>query len=765
MGRLRRRTTGAVLAGVLTLAAAVGLAPSAAADTGLTVSASSRYVLQSKDTSVAATLTLDLRNVTPNQTTSNGVYQYFYNGFSVPVPAGAEDLAATSNGSTLSVSVASTEDASTSMATIRFSNLFYNQSRRITFTYSIPGAPPRSSDWTRVGRGYATFIVSSPGDAGHNTVQVVVPRGMTFESTGEGFEQSTKGSKDAWTVTTNTDETGIWAVVSLRDPDLVEEKTVQVSGTALTLEAFPDDKRWLSFVSGAVTDGIPTLEELVGNDWPGGLQRIREDAAPSLRGYDGWFDSSGNEIVVGEALDDDLILHELSHAWLSEDRFDHRWQYEGLAQVVAERAMLAQGKKAYEHPNASRTAEAAVPLNRWGGGAGTRSTDLEAWAYPASYRVTSLLLDGLDDEQFAAVVGAGIRGERAYDPAGVSDHTGGRTTWERWLDLVETRGETTGASKVFSTWVLTKAQKAELKGRAAARRAFVAIDEADGAWTPPEGLRDAMTLWDFDRAAHVRGEVADLGTDAVAVQQAAEATGLDVPGPVRESYEEAAQDEQYQALAASLPAAAGAITAVGAATDVADEDQGPLGDLGQALLGIDDTAHRALEQLIEGDVDAAGTTAAQVADRAGWVMPLGVGLPLLVLLVLAGVVMLVLLVLRRRSQRPQHPGVAQGVGLDPLEVQELRDPLVVAPQELGVDGGSDRLALDRLEAVAREERHLEGQAEQPREPEVAGAGDETFEHGRADAAAEEGRLDGEGADLSEVLPEDVHRPTADDPAR
>jgi hypothetical protein len=765
MGRMRRRVTGVVLAGVLTLAAGTALAPAASADDGLTVSASSRYVLQAKDTSVEATVTLDLRNVTPNQTTSNGIYQYYYNGFSVPVPAGAEDLVATSNGGTLSVSTAATEDDSTAVATIRFSNLFYNQSRRITFTYSIPGAPPRSSDWTRVGRGYATFIVSSPGDPGHNEVEVVVPSGMSFESTMDAFEQTTKGSRDVWTATENTDDTGIWAVVSLRDPDLVEEKTVEVSGTSVTLEAFPDDTRWLSFVTGAVTDGIPALEDLVGNDWPGGLQRIREDASPSLRGYDGWFDSRSDEIVVGEALDDDLILHELSHAWLSEDRFEHRWQYEGLAQVVAERAMLAEGKKPFTHPNAARTAKAAVPLNRWDGGAGTRSTDLEAWAYPASYRVTSELLDSLDDEQFAAVVGAGIRGERAYDPPGTTDHTGGRTTWKRWLDLVETRGDTTGASKVFSTWVLTTKQKADLKGRAAARKAYAALDEGDGAWTPPEGLRSAMTGWDWKRAADVREQVAGLGADAVAVQQAAEATGLDVPFTVRDSYQDAALDEQYAALGASLPTAAAAITAVGAATDAAEEDQGPFGELGQALLGIDDSAQQAKEQLTRGDIDAARATADDVTDRAGWVMPLGVGLPLLVLLVVAGLVVLVVALLRRRSQRPQHAGVAEGVGLDPLEVQELRDPLVVAPQQLGVDGGGDRLALDRLEAVAREERHLEGQAEQPRQPELPRPVDEPVEHGRPDTSSEEGRFDGEGADLPEVLPEDVDRSTADDPAR
>ena len=72
------------------------------------------------------------------------------------------------------------------------------------------------------------------------------------------------------------------------------------------------------------------------------------------------------------------------------------------------------------------------------------------------------------------------------------------------------------------------------------------------------------------------------------------------------------------------------------------------------------------------------------------------------------------------SEGAQHPGVAEGVGLDPLEVQELRDALVVRAQQLGVDLRRDGLTIDRGEAVAGEEGDLEGQAEDPLDAEVAG---------------------------------------------
>ena len=57
-------------------------------------------------------------------------------------------------------------------------------------------------------------------------------------------------------------------------------------------------------------------------------------------------------------------------------------------------------------------------------------------------------------------------------------------------------------------------------------------------------------------------------------------------------------------------------------------------------------------------------------------------------------------------------------------VEELRDPLVVGPQELGVDLGGDRLPLDRREAMPSEEVHLEGQAEQPADAQALREGDQ-----------------------------------------
>ncbi|HET9021880.1 MAG TPA: hypothetical protein VFN34_08340 [Ornithinibacter sp.] len=667
MGALgtRRRLpwAGALVAGALLVG------QPALADDGLATEATSRYVLDAKATTVEADVTVRLRNVTPDR----GSLYYYYNAFTVPVPAGAERVRARSEGAPLDVSLRRTEDPSTRLARISFPNLLYGRSRTIELSFDVPGEKPRSADSTRVGPGYATFAVYGVGDSGHNTVEVVAPSSMTFDATRDDFTADESGSRTTHTMTATDGTSGSWAVVSLRDPARTDERTVDAGGVSLLLNGFEDDPRWSRFVAGKVTKGIPALEELVGAPWPGGLERIREDASPSLRGYDGWFDPGDDEIVIGEELDADLIYHELSHAWVSDERFDERWVSEGLAQVLAERAVEATGGKPRTHPDVSRRSEDAVALNEWGGSASSRSAAVDAYAYPASYEATSALTRDLDDKALAAVVGAGIRGERAYDPVGTKDADGGRTTWQRWLDLLQTRAGVADAPKVFQRWALTSEQRAQLGPRADARAEYATVDEADGAWLPPEGLRDAMTAWDFDRAAAVREKVAPLGAAATDVQDAAAAAGMDVPTVVRESYEKAEQDEQYAALATNLPKAATAVTAVARAEDVADQDRDPVSALGAGILGVEGRADEAAALLDDGELDAATAAATAATSRADKALVVGAALPLVAIVLLVGGLLLVRGVRARRVRQREADAVQREAALSALAAIAARD--------------------------------------------------------------------------------------------
>ena len=634
--------------------------PTLVADDGLSASATSRYVLDARRTTVEASVSIELRNVAPD----DGDVFYYFDAFAVPVPAGARSVRARSDGSTLDVSLRRTEDPSTRLARISFPDLLFGRSRTIELTFEVPGEPPRSADSTRVGPGYATFAVYGVGDPGRSAVEVVAPSSMRFDATSDEFTAAENGTTTTHTSSATDSEGGFWAVVSLRDPTAVDERAVDVAGTSLLLSGYPDDTRWLDFVAARVVEGIPALERLVATPWPGGLERIREDASPTLRGYDGWFDPSDDEIVIGERLDEDLLFHELSHAWVSGESFDQRWVSEGLAQVLAERAVAATGGTPREQPQVSRGDSDAVALNAWGASAGSRSADVDAYAYPAAHAATTALLGELDDAQLAAVAAAGIRGERAYDPPGTPDAEGGRTSWQRWLDLLQGRAGVAGAPQVFARWALTEEEQALLAPRDQARAAYAQLDEADGSWLPPEGLRDAMTAWDFERAAVVQGRVAPLAPAVSDVQDAARRAGLDVPDEVRSMWETAEQDEQYAALARSLPVAATTVRAVGRARAVAAQDRGPLSELGASILGVDDRAADALALLEEGRLDAASDAASDATGRADRAVLVGLALPVVALLVLVvGLLAGRRVAARRRRRWAARPGADDGAGM------------------------------------------------------------------------------------------------------
>jgi hypothetical protein len=207
------------------------------------------------------------------------------------------------------------------------------------------------------------------------------------------------------------------------------------------------------------------------------------------------------------------------------------------------------------------------------------------------------------------------------------------------MDLLQTRAGVEGAPQVFQRWALTTKQRAQLGPRAKARSAYAAVDRGDGAWLPPEGLRDAMTVWDFDRAAAVREKVAGLGAAATAVQDAAQQAGIAVPAPVREAYEKANSESEYSALATSLPKAAAAVTAVGDARQVARQDRDPVSALGATLLGVDQGAADAAALLDEGRSAEATRSAQDVTGRSDRALLVGLVLPVLLLLLLAGAVL------------------------------------------------------------------------------------------------------------------------------
>src|SRR5690606_22186588 len=213
---------------------------------------------------------------------------------------------------------------------IQFPDLLYGATRTIDLTFTLEGQPARSDDPTRIGPGYATFGVFGPGDPGNNTVEVVVDEDLELDSTARSFTPAP--GPDGTTVYTSTEDNlapGFSATMSVRSTSVGEGRQVTVGGVALALVPYPDDPEWADFIESRAGEGIPILSELVGQPWPGDIDRIREDAGSQVRGFDGWYSTSEREIVLGEELNDGILYHELAHAWINYSSVEDRWLSEG----------------------------------------------------------------------------------------------------------------------------------------------------------------------------------------------------------------------------------------------------------------------------------------------------------------------------------------------------------------------------------------------------------------------------------------------------
>lgn len=722
-GSARRRLT--TLAG-LTVASVLAVAPTASAQDGLDVSSESRYTVAPGGGPVKASVTFTLRNETPDQ----GNTFYFWSEYGVPIPAGAKNVTALSGGQKLQVSLKSSDYPSEVEAVVTFpSRLLYGQSRTITLTFDIVGAPPRSKNLTRVTKGYAAFTVIGPGDPGQMRVEVIVPKEMTFDTSSDEFSAEQDGATTTHTATSAPANEWFWAQVSARDQNVVETTKVRVGDRDLTLEAYPGDAAWSAFVKKSMGEGLPLLERLVGTPWPGEVKRIREDSSVNLHGLGGYFDPKSDEIVIGEELDSALLYHELSHAWINSSRLDGRWLYEGLSEFLAQRAVTLAGGKPDPQPAVTPTSKHHRLLQDWEELGGGDSGDPDTFGYPASRLVITQMLKGAKDEQIAAIISSALEGTPAYDRTNGPLHQG-FTGWEAFLDLVQSNGGNPGADALVAQWVT--GNSSWRAGRTEKRTMYAALDKADGSWLPPLALRRAMTKWQFDLAEKFLDKLKAVAPQAKAVQDASSAGGLPVPGAVVALYEAADSDAQIAALATVLPEAKAAIDSVAGAVRADGAERNPFAELGARLQGVKGELATATTALNAAQLPLARTSGDSVTAKLDRASLVGGGVVGGGLAALAGLALALRAMLRRRRARAasvlalpgvgalqgaQHPGVAQGVGLDPFQVEEFGDPLVVGPEQLGVDLGGDGLPVDRFETVAREELGLEGEAEEPAHPE------------------------------------------------
>ena len=575
------------------------------ADAGLVLAGDTTYSLRAADSVVDVSEAITVTNVKPDQTESSGVRRFYYDAVTVPVPVDAANVVATSDGDALAVAVAVAGNGKLAPARVGFANLYFGQSRTMVLTYSLPGSAPRTDDVARINPAYASFVALAVGDPGKVSVHVVVPDSFAVETFGASVGQHHEGTTVVYEASDIASPDDWYVLVSARLDGALRSSDVDIDDRQVSVRAWPNDAEWATWVEGQLRDGVPTLQDLVGQPWP--LTRrldIVEAFTPNLRGYGGWFQPLESRIEVGEDLDQRLLLHELSHAWFNRSFFSARWIDEGMAEEYSSRAVAKLGgplddPKAVDagNPNAVKLEHWEVPAKRSGAG------DVEDFGYNASWWTIRQITDEIGMDKMAAVVAAGFAHVAAYPGKDTAEPTTSASDWRRFLDLLESVGGSTKAASAFRAVVLNQTERGEVSVRATTRTTYASLATAGAGWFVPAGVRARMEQWDFAGATEQMVAANSVLATRNTLRTEADAAALTLAAGDEAAYEKAlssvelatVQRDEKRRLDA-VRAIVAARTAVGAPRNRAtrlgfwhrDAPEPLLGDAARAF-AVDDT--------------------------------------------------------------------------------------------------------------------------------------------------------------------------------
>ena len=512
---------------------------------GARVSSTSTYRLDTDRDVVEVVTEYTMTNVSPNRELGGGAFEYyFYDGMAAPLHPEVRELTVLVNDRPASFDIEPGEGLDTIMIDFG-SDLRFNQTYTIDVGYHLAGSEPRSTtNVARVNEAYASFDVFAFADDNEATVAVLIPEGWEVERSASDFQRTIGFGQQVYEAAKIARPLDFLATFAARSDDALKSRAVTAGDAEFVLHAWPSDGEWVEYATAHIEHGIPALEELIGLPWPEtGSSDMYESSSVYLTGYAGFHDTATNEIEVGEYFDSETMLHELSHAWFTYPTVDARWISEGLAQLVALRALdrLEIPLESIDDlfPDEVPSPEEIVPfqLNTW-------SPDdfgddaVEEYGYETSAMVMEELADDIDDDALTDLLTAVVSGHRAY-PTDGPDHEVKQTVgWKQFLDLAEQIGQSTEIESLYRQYVVADGD-GSLDRRNDALDDYDELAERGGEWAPPEAVRGRMATWDFNS---VEGRIV-LAHEALDMRDELEVVlgraGLEVPADLAAEYHHA----------------------------------------------------------------------------------------------------------------------------------------------------------------------------------------------------------------------------------
>lgn len=551
---------------------------------GLLVDATTTYRLDLAAGVIAVTVEARLTNTMPSTRRGNVISTPYFDSFAVGAIGPIDGVRARRDGTTLSTSIEGTETPDVQFAVADLSpNLVHGSPQTVVIDYLIPAQPVRSDFATRINDAYASWFVNGTGDDGTIDVVVDVPSRFDLLHDGGESDRETVGDRTIHRFTgLGLDES--FFAVSAEDDDRLVSRETEVGDVEVRVDAWPGDEGWADFAIDAAERGLPELEDLTGLELEDDRSiTIAETATPYVFGYAGWYYEGLDLIEVGDELDVQIMLHELSHVWFNNDLFASRWINEGLAEVVSNRIAPELGGEALPVPTVDLAAPGAQPLNSWEvPGTEEDAEAIEGFGYGAAYAVMHELVEEIGDDGLRELLRLADAG-RIVDAGDRDPEAAPSTDWEYLYDLATLELGSETIEDLFRTYVLTPDEIAALDERDEMRTRYGELAEAGGEWAPPLQVRRYMGTWNWDQAATAIEEAEAILDQRSELVEILDGTSVELPAALEERYE----------TTQNLGSAAGlADDFVAAATDLAEVDDqassaNPLARLGFLGSGLD----------------------------------------------------------------------------------------------------------------------------------------------------------------------------------
>jgi hypothetical protein len=562
-----RRRRSAALAFLVSLSVVLAVPVPAQAANGIAVTGDVLYTADALEETLHTKLTLGLRNVTPPTRSDLTTTNYFYSAYSFGVHREAFNIRVLQDGKPVDFEVA-IDDEGTRRIDLSFNNnLNYQRSTTFTINYDILGRP-RSDNLFRINGALTSAFLFAWGDPGLSSVTLRLPEGQGPEFTGAQNLQPSPDEPATWVQTQIEDSRQWFAVVDARNDGALTIEPLSVTNHPIVVRAWPGDTEWLSTVKGVLTDGQPAMQEVLGLEWPvNETLTVQESIDPTLSGYGGWFFTADALIEIGEHLDAELILHELSHAWFNGSLFEERWIGEGLAEYYGRKTaeLIGAGGGIAAEPLSFHPSR--FDLNSWPG-VGESDQEEEIWGYETAFYIIQTLAEEIGEESMREVLDTAYNHNNPYLPSLTESRE--LAGWQRFLDILEEVGGSSKATDLFSEWVVAESKDPLLDERTEARLKFHNLVAHADTWELPSTIAKSVSQWNFQDAEQLIEQaegVLDLRDKA---QDEARILDLIRPAAAEEIFE--AETESFDQAHAALNTELASLELYGTANTASSAD-------------------------------------------------------------------------------------------------------------------------------------------------------------------------------------------------